>query len=118
MDPDKNLALSAPYRVFAFVVGIYGTTGPRLISVHRKTPNTILPVINRGMFPEDAEIQTTHTIVQNRRYCVYFDHARHLRDCNTASYLFIRELYPGRPVNIYPEDNLPDIIQALKEYAF
>lgn len=117
MAPDKNLALSTPYRVFAFLVGIYGKTGPRLISVHRQTLNAILPIINRGMFPEDAVIQTTHTVIQNRRYCVYFDRARHLDNCNTASYLFIRELYPGRPINICPEDDLPDIIQGLKEYA-
>ena len=67
------------------------------------------------MFPDDTEIRTTHTVIENRHYCVYFDHARHLRNSNDASYLFIHVLYPGRPISICPKDDLPNIIQGLKE---
>ena len=107
--------MSAPFTVFAFLIGTHGHTGPRLISVHRKEPNSIHPIIKRCMFPDDAEIRCTQTIVKGRHYCIYFDHARHLHDSATASYLFIRMLYPGRPINICAEDDLPDIIQALKK---
>ena len=117
MSPNHNPVLSAPYRVFAFLIGVFGKTGPRLISIHRKLPNAILPIIKRDMFPENAEVRTIHLVIHNRHYRVYFDHTTHLRDSNNASYLFIRELYPGRPIDICPEDDMPDIMQGLREYA-
>ena len=109
---------AAPYKIFAFLIGVHRRTGPRLISVHWRQPCAILPVIERDMFPEDANICATNTVVENRHYCVYFDRTNHQLDSKTASYLFIRILYPGRPVDICPEDDLPDIIESLKECVF
>ena len=118
MSQNNNSITPAPYKIFAFLVGVHGKTGPRLISVHRKQPCAILPVLEHDMFPDDADICSTTTVVQNRHYCVYFDRTRHLHDSKRASYLFVHVLYPGRPIDFCPEDDLPDIIESLKEYVF
>jgi len=89
-----------------------------MISVQRKGQQAILAQLQSNMFPDNAEFSSTHTVVEGRRYFVCFDLACHQHDPKNASYLFIRLLYPGKAISICPEDDIPDIMESLKECAF
>ncbi|KAI6148795.1 hypothetical protein BKA82DRAFT_4354631 [Pisolithus tinctorius] len=58
-------------------------------------------------------IDSTHVRVDNDIYIVYFDWLRHVEDCDSAMYIFIRVADNGRPLNICPEDEIANLLEVL-----
>ena len=109
---------TTPYPVRAWYLCSDGHTGLRTVYVHPNTENnSVNIVVNRAIFPVDADISNMQVAVDGGFYHVFFDRERHQRDRLNGTYLFVRLLNRGQAIDLWPEEVMMDLIKVLDEYV-
>ena len=116
--PIHNMTDTTPYPVRAWYLCSDGHTGLRTVYVHPNTENnSVNIVVNRAIFPVDADISNMQVAVDGGFYHVVFDRERHQRDRLNGTYLFVRLLNRGQAIDLWPEEVMMDLIKVLDEYV-
>ncbi|KAI6153569.1 hypothetical protein BKA82DRAFT_22860 [Pisolithus tinctorius] len=106
------MSSSSPYTVLGWFLTHGGNTGPRLIFVCRRRARTRV-MFDRSLFPPNTNVTRTHVHINDSVYRVFFDRDHHQHQHACASYFFVRMLNPARAVDIWPENDINDLLDVL-----
>ncbi|KIO10713.1 hypothetical protein M404DRAFT_20965 [Pisolithus tinctorius Marx 270] len=101
--------------VLAFFLSMAENSGQRLICFQHLNSN--IEVLHQNyLFPSVSFPYESDVSINNIRFRIIFDRYRHQHDHCQASYLFVRLGNNGSPIDIWPENDMDSILEALILY--